>query len=69
MNLGQVLDRCVAEVSVAIGSSGLTGLSVLAYFKASYFELQLSGYGEQTSTCSACPVAKQFLDVLKSKTN
>jgi hypothetical protein len=57
------------DPSVAIGSSGLSGLSVLAHFKASYFELQLSGYGEQKVTCSACPVAKQFLDVLKSKTN
>jgi hypothetical protein len=57
------------DVSVAIGISGLTGLTVLAHFKASYFELQLSGYGEQKVTCSACSVAKQFLDVLQSKTN
>lgn len=57
------------DASVAIGSSGLTGLSVLAHFNASYFELVLSGYGEQNVTCSACPVAKQFLDALKAKTN
>jgi hypothetical protein len=54
---------------IAIGSSNLTGLGILAHFKAYYFELTLSGYGPQTTTCSACTVAKQFLDALQSKTN
>jgi hypothetical protein len=56
------------DASVAIASSTLTGMNVIAHFKASYFELALSGFGAQTGQCTACPVAVQFLDMLKSKT-
>jgi hypothetical protein len=42
---------------------------VYAHFKATYIELAISGFGDQGSTCSACPVAAQFLQVLSSKTN
>jgi hypothetical protein len=53
--------------SDAIGSSfALGGQTVFAHVKASYFEVQLSGFVDATSTGAA---AKQFLDVLKSKTN
>jgi hypothetical protein len=53
--------------SDAIGSSfALGGQNMFAHFKASYFELQFSGFTDATSAGAA---AKQFLDVLKAKTN
>ena len=44
----------------------LGGQNVYAHFSASYFELWLSGFDDDTSAGAA---AKQFLDVFKSKTN
>jgi hypothetical protein len=55
--------------SVAIGYGTISGFTVYAHVKTSYFEVQLSGLGDQTSTCSECPVAAKFLDILSSKTN
>ena len=58
------------DASAALGASTATGLNIFAWVKASYFELVVEGLGSQTSAaCTECPVAKQFLDVLKSKTN
>lgn len=58
------------DASTALGASIATGLNVFAWDKASYFELALQGLGQSTSSnCTECQVAKQFLDVLKSKTN
>jgi hypothetical protein len=57
------------DPSVAVGYGTLSGLVVYAHFKATYIELAISGFGDQGSTCSACPVAAQFLQVLSSKTN
>lgn len=51
--------------AVAIGSAALTGITVFAHFKASYFEIQLDGEPDQTA---AAQVAQKFLDVLKGKT-
>jgi hypothetical protein len=42
---------------------------VYAHFGATYFEVFLSGLGDQTATCTECSLAQQFLDVLKRKTN
>ena len=55
--------------SIAIGDAAASGLSIYAHFGASYFEVLLSGLGDQTLTCTECPVAQQFLDELKKKTN
>jgi hypothetical protein len=55
--------------SVAIAFPTLGGVTALAHFNGLYFEVTLSGFGEQTSTCSACPVVAQFLDVLRAKVN
>lgn len=53
--------------SDVLGSNfALGGQNVFAHFKASYFELQFSGFTDATSAGAA---AKQFLDVLKAKTN
>ena len=49
----------------AIGSATLTGITVFAHFKTSYFEIQLDGEPDQTA---ATQVAQKFLDVLKGKT-
>ncbi|HJX62565.1 MAG TPA: hypothetical protein VJ860_01280 [Polyangia bacterium] len=57
------------DLSIAIGNAAASGLSVYAHFGASYFEVFLSGLGDQKSTCTECPVAQQFLDDLKKKTN
>lgn len=51
--------------AVAIGAEALTGITVFAHFKASYFEIQLDGYSDQTEGAQA---AQRFLDVLKGKT-
>lgn len=53
------------DSAVAIGAEALTGVTVFAHFKASYFELQLDGYSDQTAATQA---AQQFLDALKGKT-
>jgi hypothetical protein len=55
--------------SISIGNAAASGLSVYAHFGASYFEVFLSGLGDQRSTCTECPVAQQFLAELKKKTN
>lgn len=55
--------------SVATGNAAQSGLSVYAHFGASYFEVLLSGLGDQTATCTECAVAQTFLDKLKQKTN
>ena len=52
--------------SVAIAYSTLTGLTAYAHFKAMYFEVQLSGYADQSSSSA---VAAQFLKLLESRTN
>jgi len=57
------------DLSIAIGNAAASGLSVYAHFGASYFEVFLSGLGDQTLTCTECPVAQTFLDELKKKTN
>jgi len=57
------------DLSIAIGNAAPSGLSVYAHFGASYFEVFLSGLGDQRSTCMECPVAQQFLDVLKQESN
>ena len=62
------------DLSVAAGNISQYADPVFAHFGASYFELQLSGFGDQTSTTStgcttACSAAAQFLALLKSKTN
>lgn len=57
------------DPSVAVGYGSIGGLAVYAHFKATYIELNLSGFGDQGSTCTACSVAAQFLQVLSSKTN
>jgi hypothetical protein len=43
----------------------IAGITAYAHIKASYFEVQLSGY---TDDASAAKVAAQFLGVLKAKT-
>lgn len=53
------------DSSVAMASEGITGITVFAYFKSSYFELQLDGYSDPASAASA---AQKFLEVLKRKT-
>jgi hypothetical protein len=54
------------DASVAIGYPGLSGMTVYAHFKASYFELQLDGYADPTSASQA---ATPFLKVLEKKSN
>jgi hypothetical protein len=55
------------DPSVALASSfSLGGETVYAHFKASYFELWPSGFTDATSAGEA---AKQFLDILKGRTN
>jgi hypothetical protein len=51
--------------TVAIGNSLSTGLTAYAHFKASYFEVQLDGYGADPTV--AIPVASQFLQALEKK--
>ena len=57
------------DPSVAVGYGSIGGLAVYAHFKATYIELNLSGFGDQSSTCSACSAAAKFLQALSSKTN
>jgi hypothetical protein len=57
------------DLSIAIGDAAISGLTVFAHFGALYFEVRLSGLGDQRTTCTECPVAQQFLDDLKTKTN
>jgi len=52
------------DTSAAIGSATLGGVSVYAYSKALYFEVQLTGYADQNAAVS---VAAQFLRILESK--
>jgi hypothetical protein len=54
------------DASVASGNPGLTGVTVYAHFKASYFELQLDGYPDQGS---ATQTASTFLKALEKKAN
>jgi hypothetical protein len=58
--------------SVAIASTDLAGITVYAHFKALYFELQMSGYADQSYNVDlnkATTVAAQFLGVLKTRTS
>ena len=57
------------DQSVAVGYGSLSSLVVYAHFKATYVELTITGFGDQGSTCTACPLAAKFLQVLSSKTN
>jgi hypothetical protein len=54
------------EASAAIGAEVLSGFTVYAHFKSSYFEVQLSGFADQDS---AVQVAASFLTVLQGKAN
>jgi hypothetical protein len=62
------------DLSVAAGDIEQYADNVYATFGTSYFELQFSGFGDQTSTtgtgCTTlCTTAANFLAVLKAKTN
>jgi len=57
------------DLSIATGDAAQSGLTVYAHFGATYFEIYLSGLGDQTSTCTECPLAQQFLDSLKKKSD
>ena len=60
------------DESVAIASTNLTGINVYAHFNALYFELQMSGYMDQSQNLDlnkATSAAAQFLGVLKTKSN
>ena len=57
------------DLSIATGDAAISGLTVYAHFGATYFEVFLSGLGDQRSTCTQCPLAQQFLDKLKAKSN
>jgi hypothetical protein len=54
------------DTSVAIAYHVIDGITVYAHSKASYFELQLTGYSDDATAAQA---AKPFLDILKAKTN
>ncbi len=55
------------DATVAIAYPVLSGITVYAHIKATYFELQLDGFGSDQT--SAAQMATQFLNVLKAKTN
>jgi hypothetical protein len=58
--------------TVATASTNLTGINVYAHFNALYFELQMSGYMDQSQNLDlnkATSAAAQFLAVLKTKSN
>jgi hypothetical protein len=55
------------DASVAVASSAIGGITAYAHITASYFEVQLTGFGDQEDT--AAQSATQFLDILKAKTN
>jgi len=55
------------DPTVAIGSPSIVGINAIAHFNGLYVEVTVSGLGDQTSTCSACPVVARFLDVLRAK--
>jgi len=54
------------DTSTAIAYSVISGITVYAHFKASYFELYLTGFG--TDQNAASQAATQFLQVLQAKT-
>jgi hypothetical protein len=54
------------DTSVAVAYHVIDGITVYAHSKASYFELQLTGYSDDATAAQA---AKPFLDILKAKTN
>jgi hypothetical protein len=54
------------DLSVAIAYPVISGITVFAHFKASYFEVSLTGYADQNA---ATQDAALFLNVLKSKSN
>ena len=56
------------DPSIATGQAAQSGLTAYAHFGASYFEVYLSGLGDQTLTCTQCPVAQQFIAKLEAKT-
>jgi hypothetical protein len=55
------------DATAAIAYPVMSGITVYAHIKATYFELQLIGYGSDQT--SAAQMATQFLNVLKAKTN
>jgi hypothetical protein len=55
------------DSSTAIGDAEISGLTAFAHFGASYFEVRLSGLGDQRTTCTECSAAQTFLDHLKKK--
>jgi hypothetical protein len=57
------------DQSVAIGRASIVSIATEAHFNQYYFEVTVSGYDDQTVTCSACPMAAQLLGVLKTKSN
>ena len=55
------------DTSAVIANGGVFGnITVFAYYKTMYFELELSGYNDQDSSRS---VGEQMLKILESKTN
>jgi hypothetical protein len=57
------------DTSVAIESASIVGVTAFAHFNGLYVEVSLSGLGDQTSTCSACPMAAQFINAFRAKAN
>jgi hypothetical protein len=53
-------------ISVAAGETVMGGATVFAHFKASYFEVSMTGYADTTSAISD---AAQFLTVLQTDSN
>jgi hypothetical protein len=55
--------------STAIGGAAISGVTAYAHFGATYLEVGLSGLGDQTASCTQCPLAQTFLDEFKKKSN
>ncbi len=55
------------DAATALGAPGLTGMTVYAHIKASYFELQFDGF-TSTQMDAAAQAGAQFLQVLQAKT-
>lgn len=54
------------DASTAIGYTGMTSCQIYAHFKASYFELEMDGYGSDPT--AGCQAGTAFLQVLEAKT-
>ncbi|MGA2447087.1 MAG: hypothetical protein ABTD50_00250 [Polyangiaceae bacterium] len=55
------------DSSTVTAHPSLASLEVFAVFGEYYFEITLSGYGDQTGGCTACTDATAFLNALKAK--